>query len=181
MKNRLSRRISTRTLNRNQFLRQNRVSQNVIRTSTTTSTTTTGTPLVAERMSNILKLLEESFPDAKPVGKDVADDSTVGDSKSWTVDADMFEIVPAVPNLDFDEYVDNDDTVSLIQPFISVPAVPDDIINQSDTDRQPKRINENESLKTPKKCFSECQKQFCLGMNQDAKIECDGKCANLCN
>jgi len=181
LKNRLSRRISTRTLNRNQFLRQNRVSQNVIRTSTTTSTTTTGTPLVAERMSNILKLLEESFPDAKPVGKDVADDSTVGDSKSWTVDADMFEIVPAVPNLDFDEYVDNDDTVSLIQPFISVPAVPDDIINQSDTDRQPKRINENESLKTPKKCFSECQKQFCLGINQDAKIECDGKCANLCN
>merc|ERR1712198_758524 len=169
LKNRLSRRISTRTLNRNQFLRQNRVSQNVIRTSTTTSTTTTGTPLV----------------DAKPVGKDVADeistDSTVGDSKSWTVDADMFEIVPAVPNLDFDEYVDNDDTVSLIQQFISVPAVPDDIINQSDTDRQPKRINENESLKTPKNCFSECQKQFCLSMNQDAKIECDGKCANLCN
>merc|ERR1711915_1042778 len=186
LKNRLSRRILTRTLNRNQLLRQDRVSQNVIRTSTATpSTTTTETPLIAERMSNILKLLEESFPDAKPVSKDVTDDissdSTVGDSKLWTVDTDMFDIVPAVPNLDFDEYVDNDDTVSMIQPFISVPAVPDDIINLSDTDRQPKRINENESLKYPKKCFSECQKQFCLGINSDAKIECDGKCGNLCN
>merc|ERR1711915_915517 len=187
LKNRLSRRILTRTLNRNQLLRQNRLSQNVIRTSTTTSTTTTttGTPLVAERMSNILKLLEESFPDAKPVDKDAADDissdSTVGDSKLWTVDTDMFDIVPAVPNLDFDEYVDNDDTVSMIQPFIPVPAVPDDIINQSDTDRQPKRITENESLKYPQKCFSECQNQFCLGLNLDAKIECDEKCGNLCN
>ena len=174
---------------------------------TTTIITTTQRPLtlattalasVTDRRTNILKLLEQSFPDAKP--KENTDFNEIFEEAAspnpWAINSAQFDIIPAVPFEDVAESLtvknkEEENPAPVPRQFIPVPAVPD---NTQDIERQPKKVfqlnsvdiiensgtNPNKVSPT-RQCFVKCTEQFCLPNSDLSKYaSCEGKCKTFC-
>ena len=200
----LQRRLSRRLIsNQNQNLIKSRAkpttATSILATTQSSLTLATSAPVsVTDRRTNILKLLETSFPDAKPKENTDFDEIFVETvtPNPWAINPAQFDIVPAVPSKDVAEnlFVNNkekEDPVPFARQFSPVPAVPDDT---QDIERQPKKVLQLNSADTiensgtnPKivsptrKCFEKCIEQFCLPISDLGNYEsCEGKCKIFC-
>ena len=200
----LQRRLSRRLIsNQNQNLIKSRAkpttATSILATPQRSLTLATSAPVsVTDRRTNILKLLETSFPDAKPKENTDFDEIFVETvtPNPWAINPAQFDIVPAVPSKDVAEdlFVNNkkkEDPVPFPRQFSPVPAVPDDT---HDIDRQPKKVlqlngvdNIDNNVRNTKKgslprnCLGKCLDQFCLPVSDLSLYgNCEDKCKTFC-
>lgn len=167
---------------------------------TTTQRSLTLTTLVStmDRRTNILKLLEESFPKAKQKQNEDFGEIFVepASPKPWAINPAKFDIVPAVPAEDAAEVLtvinkNKENPFQVPRQFSPVLAVPEDT---QDIDRQPKTVlqlndvgdleNSFTSAKKkilPRKCIEKCVDHFCISKD-DLNIyqNCENKCNTFC-
>jgi len=204
---RLSRRlISTKTQNlvrsKAQLTPAAAVAASTVLTALTASTASSGsissTAPVINRKMNIIKLLEESFPSAKPTESTEYDEifSVPPILNTWDIDTAQFDIVPAVPTDDTAIIVsaDSDEkySSSVSRQFSPVPAVPD---ITEEISRQPKKVLDSRNIniedgvtkanetkvKDTDNCEEKCIEQFCLPQDDLSMLsKCENKCRNFC-
>merc|ERR1711936_1171376 len=171
---RLSRRLITRQ----------RLAQNLLRSTTASpvvaatqrSSTSTETSFI-QRRTNLLRLLQSSFPNASPaedlqINGKVQSNSSI--NNTWHIDTAQFEIVPAVPVQEEEtaEFTETDLVTNslVLNQFSAVPAVPEATTASLDKlIRQPKNAKElleevdnniTENIFN-EKCSEKCFKYFC--------------------
>ena len=135
----------------------------------------------SNRRDNLLKILEETFPKARPTKSPRLESSQKIQLNAWPVDSTQFKVVPAVPDNGSEDGIDANSVVKSLIQFAPVPAVPKSELSKKG--RKPKKVSPKtiETKKSDVDCISGCVETFCINEDDSEQENCINKCNKICN